>query len=160
MWTKGSFLQLSVCVVLFSVASAASANKPLSIVVQPLTESSTLIPGVTLTASVTNNSREKVWFSTCPEPYTIEMVAHGQLVPYRHPTAGDSVCGATVIITIDPGKTWTTKIALTSMFDRKAETYSVRVLWRFPWNVRKTAQGSDWDTLIVSSNEITFAVGP
>ena len=149
-------------VVLFALGAVASVKKPISIVVQPIADSTALVNRVAVKVSITNNSREQVWFSTCPEPYTVELVdSRGQSVPFKQPRLyGLSSCAANVIIPIGTNKTWTTEIALDEMFSLKAETYQVRVLWHFPWNVRKTEQGSEWDTLSVASNYMTLTVRP
>jgi hypothetical protein len=150
--------------VLLAVGAVASVKKPISIVVQSVADSSSLVYRVVVKVSITNNSRQQVWFATCPEPYTVELTdSNGQHLPYKHPRQYDydeAACGANGIITIGPNKTWATEIALDEMFSLKAEPYYVHLLWRFPWNVRKTEQGSDFDTLTGSSNNISLTVTP
>jgi hypothetical protein len=150
-------------IVLLSVGAAASVKRPISVVVQPISESSSLFYKVAVKVSITNNSRQTIWFaSRCPEPYTVKLTdSHGQLVAYEHPQVSDLDCGANGIIAIVPGTTWTTEITLSGLFDLKADKYSIRVEWRFPWNVQKTGHARyDNDILTVSSNTAELAVRP
>jgi hypothetical protein len=138
-------------------ASAQNAEQPISVLVQPEAE---YLGAVRV--SITNNSKHKVWFESCPDAYTVELTdSNGRIVPYKlpQPPAGPTwECGRNIIYTILPGKTWTTQVAINEKFDLKAGTYSLRVRWHFPWNVRKTDQGADWDTLTVSSNTISLTI--
>ena len=138
-------------------SSAQNAEQPISVVVQPEAE---YLGAVRV--SITNHSKHKVWFESCPDAFTVELTdSNGRIVPYKlpQPPAGQTwECGMNIIYTILPGKTWTTQVAISEKFDLEAGTYSLRVRWHFPWNGRKTDQGANWDTLTVSSNTISLTI--
>ena len=144
--------------------SAASRNvkRPISVLIRPAPASFKLGGKVVVKVAVNNDSGHKVWFTTCPDPYTVEMTdSNGRIVPHKPPPAGTigmMICTRNILYTIAAGETWTTEIPIDEMFDLKAETYELRLLWHFPWNVRKTPQGTDWDTLTVSSNTTSLTV--
>lgn len=61
---------------------------------------------------ITNDSRHKIWFTTCPDPYTVELTdSNGRLLPETRPQpSSDQVrpmaCARNILYTIDPGETW------------------------------------------------------
>jgi hypothetical protein len=139
-------------------SSAQNAGQPISVLIQPEAEYLGSVKG-----SIINHSAHKIWFTSCPDPYTVHLTdSSGDLVPYKHfrPPQQDQVqvCGGNIVYTIAPGETWNAKVAINEEFDLKAGTYSLTLLWHFPWNVRKTDQGEAWDTLTVSSNTISLTV--
>jgi len=148
---------LGLAIALCFTASARSLEQPISVLVQPEAE---YLGSVKV--SITNHSKHKIWFSSCPDPYTVELTdSKGRIVPYKlpQPPAGQTwECGATGLYTIYPGKTWATEVAINERFDLKMGTYSLKLRWHFPWNVRKTDQGADWDTLTVSSNTTSLTI--
>jgi hypothetical protein len=107
---------------------------------------------------ISNDSRHKIWFSTCPDPYTVELTdSNGRLVPETRPQPpADQVqsmaCARNILYTIKPGETWNSAVVLGDTYPLKAGTYSLKLLWFFQWKAHKTAQGTNWNTLTVSSN--------
>src|SRR5690349_3557908 len=153
-------LFIGVTIAVCAIGMAQPRKKPLSVVVR--SSSFSVNSEIELTVSITNSSHAKVWFESCPEPYLVELTdSVGRRIPYKRPVADPAkvvVCGGNVTYTIEPNQSWSTKIPLRSVFDLKADTYRVRLLWYFPWNVRKTDHGDEWDTLTVSSNTTTLTV--
>jgi hypothetical protein len=139
-------------------SSAQNAGQPISVLIQPEAEYLGSVKG-----SIINHSAHKIWFTSCPAPYTVHLTdSSGEIVPYKHsqPPQQDQgqACARNIVYTIAPGETWTTKVAINEKFELKAGTYSLTLLWHFPWNVRKTDQGEAWDTLTVSSNTISLTI--
>jgi hypothetical protein len=128
---------LWLAIVLCLTASARNLKQPISLLVQPEAEQ----PGV-VKVSITNQSKHKVWFESCPDPYTVELTdSDGRNVPYKTPPASSGpnvlVCGRNILYTIPPGETWTTEVAINEEFDLKMGTYSLKLLWHFPWNMAR-----------------------
>ena len=149
-------LQLLLFAGFLTVTGAArQSEKPIDIIVKPG-------EGAVLMVSITNHSRQEIWFTSCPDPYTIEPTdSSGHAVPPKHvatAVAQVMVCGGNILYTIKPGNTWNTRIELNQTFDLKAGSYTARIQWHFPWNVRKTSEGEEWDTLTVTSNTTTLTV--
>jgi hypothetical protein len=149
------FQQVGLAIVLCVAASGRKIEQPISVVVQPEAESLGSIR-----ASITNHSLRKISFASCPDPYTVRLTdSSGEIVPYKEqgPSQGFA-CGRNILYTIEPGKTWVTEVAINEKFELKPGTYSLTLLWNFPWNTRKTDQGEAWDTLTVSSNTIPLTI--
>jgi len=148
---------LGLAIALCLAASARNIEQPILVVIQPEAEYLGSVK-----ASITNHSKHEIWFTSCPDPYTVHLTdSHGGIVPYKNPQFPPDqahTCGANGIYRISPSKTWTTEVAINDKFNLKAGTYSLTLLWHFPWNVRKTDQGESWDTLTVSSNTISLTV--
>lgn len=157
---SSQLLLLGVTIAVSAIGMAQPPKAPLSVVVR--SSSFSVNSEIELTVSITNNSHAKVWFESCPEPYLVELTdSVGRRIPYKHPVADPAkvlVCGRNVVYTIEPNQSWSTKIPLRPMFDLKVDTYRVRLLWYFPWNVHKTDHGDEWDILTVSSNRATLTV--
>jgi hypothetical protein len=137
---------------------AQNAGQPISVLIQPEAEYRGSVKG-----SIINHSAHKIWFASCPDPYTVHLTdSSGEVVRYKNSQSPQQdqvqVCGRNIVYTIAPGETWTTKVAINENFELKAGSYSLTLLWHFPWNVRKTDQGEAWDTLTVSSNTITLTI--
>jgi hypothetical protein len=152
--------QVGLAIALCLTASGRKIEQPILVVVQPEAEYRGSVK-----ASITNHSAHKIWFTSCPDPYTIHLTDwRGEIVPYKHsqlPQQGEVQlfeCGRNIVYTIGLGETWTTEVAINEKFELKAGTYSLTLLWHFPWNVRKTDQGEAWDTLTVSSNTIPLTI--
>jgi hypothetical protein len=149
--------QVALAITLCLTASARQIEQPISIVIQPEAEYLGSVK-----ASVTNHWTQQIWFTTCPDPYTEHLMdSQGGIVPYknpRFPPDQTTECGANGIVTILPGKTWTTEVAINDKFNLKPGTYSLTLQWHFPWNVQNTKQSSSWDTLTVSSNTISVTI--
>jgi len=139
-------------------SSVQNAGQPISVIIQPEAKYLGSVKG-----SIINHSAHKIWFASCPDPYTVHLTdSSGEVVPYKHshPPQQDQgqACARNIVYTIAPGETWTTKVAINEKVELKAGTYSLTLLWHFPWNVRKTDQGEAWDTLTVSSNSISLTI--
>jgi len=136
-------------------ASGRKIEQPILVVVQPEAEYLGSVK-----ASITNHSPRKISFTSCPDPYTVRLTdSSGEIVPYKQQGQVQVFeCGRNILYTIEPGKTWITEVAINEKFELKAGTYSLTLLWNFPWNVRKTDQGEAWDTLTVSSNTIPLTI--
>jgi hypothetical protein len=157
------FQQVGLAFVLCLAASGRKTNEqPVLVVIQPEAESLG-----SLKVSITNHSAHKIWFTSCPDPYTVNLTdSNGEIVPYKQPQPLQPgqvhlpLCGRNIAFTIEPGETWTStsEVSLNDKFELKTGTYSLTLLWHFPWNVRKTAQCETWDTLTVSSNTIPLAI--
>ena len=61
-------------------------------------------------------------------------------------------CARNILYTIKPGEIWNSAVVLGDTYPLKAGTYSLKLLWLFQWKAHKTAQGTNWDTLTVSSH--------
>jgi hypothetical protein len=149
------FQQVGLAIVLCVAASGRKIEQPILVVVQPEVEYLGSVK-----ASITNHSPHNISFASCPDPYTVRLTdSSGEIVPYKQQGQVQGfACGRNILYTIEPGKTWTTEVAINEKFELKAGTYSLTLLWNFPWNTRKTDQGEAWDTLTVSSNTIPLTI--
>jgi len=149
------FQQVGLAIILCLAASGRKIEQPILVVVQPEAEYLGSVK-----ASITNHSPRKISFTSCPDPYTVRLTdSSGEIVPYKQQGQVQVFeCGRNILYTIEPGKTWITEVAINEKFELKAGTYSLTLLWNFPWNVRKTDQGEAWDTLTVSSNTIPLTI--
>ena len=149
--------QVGLAIALCLTASGRKIEQPILVVIQPEAEYLGSVK-----ASITNHSAHKIWFTSCPEPYTVHLTdSSGEIVPYRPLQKGQiylPLCGRNILYTIKPGETWSMEVPIHDKLDLKAGTYSLTLLWHFPWNVRKTDQGEAWDTLTVSSNTIPLTI--
>ena len=154
---KTLLLSLGLIIILCLAASGRKIDQPILVVIQPEAE---YLGSVR--ASITNHSAHKIWFASCPDPYTVHLTdSSGELVPYRPVQKGQidlPLCGRNILYTIQPSETWSMEVPIHDKFDLKPDTYSVTLLWHFPWNVRKTDQGATTNTLTVSSNTIPLTI--
>jgi hypothetical protein len=150
-------LHVGVAIALCVGVSAKNPPQPVSVLIQPEAEKPWAVKVL-----ITNHSKHKIWFESCPDPYTVELTdSNGKLVPEKRAPLSIGqveVCGRTLVYTIKPGETWNSEIDLVETYQLEAGTYALRLLWHFPWKVHKTSQGENWDTLTVSSNATTLTI--
>jgi hypothetical protein len=156
---RGALQQLALTIVLGLIASARNPQQPVSVLIQPTADNPRAVKVL-----ITNHSKHKIWFTSCPDPYTVELTdSNGRLVPETRPQPSADevqlqVCARNILYTIKPCDTWNSEVVLGETYQLEAGTYSLKLLWHFPWKVHKTSQGENWDTLTVSSNATTLTI--
>jgi hypothetical protein len=153
--------------VLVSLGAAMSAmsdeqnKRPISIIISPKTKSFTPGSPAVVEVAITNNTKDDLWFATCPLPYVIRVSEHGgRAFEIGRLDPNDTwVCHSTISISIKPGETSTREVIINDNGpDLKPGVYDVEITWSFPVNLIRTQFGYDADILSVRSNKITISI--
>jgi hypothetical protein len=159
--------KLSAIFVLIGLGTGMSAmadeqiKRPISIIISPKTKSfHTRLPAV-VEVAITNNTKDDLWFVTCPLPYVIQVSrVDGRIIEIGRRDPNDEIiCYSTMSINIKPDETSTREVTINDRVTLKPGFYDVEITWNFPVNVIRTqGVGYDADILSVRSNKITISV--